>query len=113
MNYYNVAVNFPIIHSILTYKSQEIFQAGDLVEIPLGKRREKGCIVEYTPHPEAGEKETFETKEILGPLEHFFIEPNLLDLLKWMSRYYHYSLGKLIFDCASSTVEKTSEIKFF
>ena len=113
MNYYNVAVNFPIIHSILTYKSQEVFQAGDLVEVPLGKRREKGCIVENTPQPDAGEKETFETKEVLGPLEHFFIEPSLLNLLKWMSRYYHYSLGKLIFDVLPRPLKRPRKLNFF
>ena len=113
MNYYHVAVNFPSIDSILTYKSKKNFQTGDLVEIPLGRRKEKGCIIEKTANRIEGQEKTFETKEILGPLESFPIESNLLHLLTWASHYYHYSLGKLIFDVLPRSMKRPRKLNFF
>ena len=93
-HYYDVAVNFPHVHSILTYESQKHFNIGDLVEVPLGKRKEKGCIVKKK-EPESTPE--FEIKEILAPLNSLQVDTHLLSLLSWMSQYYHYGLGKTHF----------------
>ena len=98
MYYYDVAVNFPKTQSVLTYKSPLLFQKGDLVHIPLGRRIEKGCIIEEKELSETKGDQAFEIKEISSLLESLRVDPALLSLLTWMSRYYHYSLGKLIFD---------------
>ena len=110
MMYYDVAVNFPKTHSILTYKSEETFQIGDLVEIPLGKRKEKGCIVDCKK--EWDQEGEFPAREILSPIQSFQLDRNLLSLFSWMSRYYHYSLGKLIFDVLPPTLKRPRELNF-
>ena len=95
MHYYDVAVNFPKAQSVLTYKSPLLFKKGDLVSIPLGPRRtEKGCVLNQRPCDEVD----FDVKEISSPLESLRLDAELLSLLSWMSLYYHYPLGKLIFD---------------
>ena len=45
-NYFKVAVNFPKINSVLTYKSELPLQKGQLVEVPLGRRTSHGGIIE-------------------------------------------------------------------
>ena len=113
MNYYDVAVNFPKIQSILTYKSEVIFQEGELVEVPLGlgERREKGCIVgQKDSECYREEDEKFEIKEILGPIESLQIEHDLLRLLTWISHYYHYGLGKLIFDILPRALKRPRKL---
>ena len=41
--YCEVAVNFPIGDGILTYIQSRDLSRGDLIEVPLGKRKAKGC----------------------------------------------------------------------
>ena len=111
MIYYDIAVNYPKVDSILTYKSQTLFEGGDLVLVPLGKRSEKGCVI--------GKKENwkeedakFEIKEIIAPLDPFLkINQDLLRLLKWTSRYYHYPLGRLVFDVLPKALKRPRPLK--
>ena len=96
MSYYEVAVNFPKIDSVLTYRSNQTLHVGDLVKVPLGRRQEKGCIIGLGD----GEKDSgeFKIKDIVSSIELLKINLELLSFLKQVSEYYHYSLGKLIFD---------------
>ncbi|MBF0361857.1 MAG: primosomal protein N' [Oligoflexia bacterium] len=99
--YYQVAVNYPSQNSILTYigdPSSDInFQIGQLVHIPLGKRSEFGCVVdtinEVKDNPDITYKNIFSIVD-----SKIFLSPTDLMLFKWVSKYYHYGLGKLIFD---------------
>ncbi|MCY4644596.1 MAG: primosomal protein N' [Bacteriovoracales bacterium] len=121
MNYYGVAVNFPKVDSVLTYKSDNIFQVGDLVEVPLGpkNRKEKGLVVSCGAEQKSktkedeGREKSFEIKEILSLIDHFQIDHKLLELLMWMSRYYHYSLGKLTFDILPRFLVRPKKLNFF
>ena len=116
MNYYDIAVNFPKIHSILTYKSDDTFQIGDLVEVPLGggQRKAKGCVVEQKKQEEFREEDSeFPIKEVSAPISSFQIGGELLHLLTWISQYYHYSLGKLIFDVLPRPLERPRQLNFF
>ena len=108
MNYYQVAVNFPSAQSVLTYRSKQLFNPGDLVKIPLGRRNERGCVVEQTVEGE----EEFEIKDILTAIESFKIDRHLLDLLTWIAHYYHYSLGKLVFDVLPRPLSKLKKLHF-
>ena len=60
-----VAVNIPLNKSIFTYlvPTNLLVQRGDFVKVPLGKRHEKGVIVEISEQD--SEKEAnFKLKEI-------------------------------------------------
>lgn len=100
-NYYQVAVNFPIKESILTYAGGDMYHRGDCVEVPLGKRKSQGVILGKATEADLAKiKDKTIIKEIKGFVENSFgLSENELKLYEWMSRYYHYSLGKLIFDC--------------
>ncbi|MFN8370114.1 MAG: primosomal protein N' [Bacteriovoracaceae bacterium] len=100
--YLNVAVNFPKEKSILTYKSSDStisFKNGEIVSIPLGKTRQAlGCVV----NEKVDESEiTFsidKIKNITQKVSDLYLPTNESLLYDWMSKYYHYSLGQLIFD---------------
>ncbi len=118
MKYYLTAVNTPFNRSLLTYKSEEDFQKGDLVEVPLGKNRlENGCILQKLSETEklSLEKtiEISKIKEIKGRIEGIsHLDLNLLDYLKWVSSYYHYPLGQHIFDVLPKNMKRPKEIDF-
>ncbi|HAZ12000.1 MAG: primosomal protein N' [Bdellovibrionales bacterium GWA2_49_15] len=106
-----VAVRMPGPNSILTYKvpSGSEYAPGDVVQVPLGKRKGQGIIVEIgsyddlCPSDLAPEKikaidSILDAELKLGPKE--------LELYQWMAKYYHYSLGLLVFDCLPNPVKK-------
>jgi primosomal protein N' (replication factor Y) len=97
MNYfYQVAVNFPLLDSLLTYQSSLEFKPGDLVEVPLGKRTAEGCIFKVL---QTNDNTNLELKSFEKKLsEVIFVKPSDLELFEWISRYYQYSLGQIIFD---------------
>lgn len=94
MKYYKVAVNTPFNQSILTYRTENEYNRGDLVKVPLGKRMEKGCVLEST------DGESIEgLRDIAGDLEGFQpLGSDYLSFLEWVSNYYHYPIGQHIFD---------------
>ena len=111
--YYQVAVNFPKITSTLTYASDEEFKAGDLVEVPLGKRIASGAILGLSTSEELEKVDPSKLKTIKSTLENAFsLNQNELELYKWMSQYYHYSLGKLIFDCLPKILKRPRKPDF-
>jgi primosomal protein N' (replication factor Y) len=107
--YYEVAVNFPGTNSILTYEAPNdlSLEKGMLVELPLGRRKEKGCILDVGKAP--GD---FKTKEITSLLsEQIKVSESELKLYSWMSSYYHYSLGQLIFESLPKLLKRPRDIK--
>jgi len=106
-NYYQVAVNFPKSESVLTYKGLEDFEVGDLVEVPLGKRKAKGAVIGASSEDEISKFDTSKIKAIENKIENAFkLSTKELELYKWMSKYYHYSYGKLIFDCLPKILKR-------
>jgi primosomal protein N' (replication factor Y) len=94
--YYQVAVNFPLLDSLLTYQSDLPLKVGDLVEVPLGKRSAEGCVFKTLS---SLEKTDIEIKSIEKKLSDvIFVNTEHLELYEWISKYYQYSLGQIIFD---------------
>lgn len=101
MNVARIAVNYPQKNKGLLYFYEGDIQRGQVVEVPLGKRSELGCVLSTN---ESDSKEFKETpvdkiKSIKGIVDGWKLEESELQLFEWMSQYYHYSLGQLIFDC--------------
>ncbi len=111
--YYQVAVNIPIKNSVYTYKSDQEFMPGDLVEIPLGKRTSQGVILGITPPEKNDELDGVNIKLIKGKIENSFRLTQIeREMYGWMSRYYHYSYGKLIFDCLPKILKRPRKPEF-
>lgn len=111
--YYQVAVNFPKSDSILTYKSLEEFYIGDMVTVPLGRREVQGVVLGVTAAEKLDELDSNIVKAIVEKIPHSFALSQIeLDLYQWMSKYYHYSLGKLIFDCLPKVMKRPKKIEF-
>jgi primosomal protein N' (replication factor Y) len=95
--YYQVAVDYPKNPSILTYKSKDSLELGRLVEVPLGRRKSHGVVWEETTE----EKLSFDKNKIkeVKPLDsELTLSKEERDLYQWMSKYYHYPLGQVIYD---------------
>lgn len=112
--YAQVAVDFPKRPSVLTYLINEEMQLerGDLVEVPLGRRKAKGCVLEIN-NEYNGEFEESKLKEIVQKLENSVqLKDADLKLWEWMSQYYHYSYGQLIFDCIPKFLKRPREVEW-
>lgn len=99
-----VAVNYPIKNAGLTYLVPEgvDLRVGDMVDVPLGKRTELGCVLELNvPRPEVAAKPILAKREDYPPLREVDLK-----LFSWMSDYYHYGLGQLIADCLPATKKR-------
>src|SRR5690606_18498123 len=93
-----VAVNFPHKNDGFHYSYEGELAIGQLVEVPLGKRSEYGCVVAIDEKAEdlvVDFKKIKSVKEILSTK----LNAKELALYEWIAQYYHYSLGQLIFDC--------------
>jgi primosomal protein N' (replication factor Y) len=108
--YARIAVNYPIKNAGLTYSvpSGMALSVGDIVDIPLGKREELGCVLELNvPAPEG-----VTTKDVRRVREDYpRVKADELKLYQWMSDYYHYGLGQLIADCLPATKKKPRPLK--
>lgn len=108
---YQIAVDYPG-PKLLSYLGEEgqSFKAGDLVQVPLGKRLALGCVVTCqqipsTPLP-------YQYKNILKTenLE-LALGPQELELYQWMARYYHYPLGQIIFDSLPHAMKRPKKLE--
>jgi len=111
--YCQVAVNNSFNDSILTYSQGGIeVLPGQLVEVPLGKRFIKGMVLKNRLKEEEIEKgvKLRDVKAIIS--SDIEIDESELSLFKWMSTYYHYALGPLIFDCLPGFLKRPRELKF-
>ena len=70
--YYQVAVNIPVVQSTYTYKYDGELIIGDLVEVPLGKRKSYGVVLGVTPPEKNDELSGVEIKLISGKVENAF-----------------------------------------
>jgi primosomal protein N' (replication factor Y) (superfamily II helicase) len=116
MSYVEVAIHAPFANSTLSYEAIAGLELkrGQLVEVPLGRRVVKGVVL----NPESDganipEKFKDKIKPIVGILdEHFLLTEDELKLYNWMSKYYHYSLGQLIFDCLPQMMKRPRAVEF-
>ncbi len=90
-----VAVTLPVEETYLYQVPPELedrAQVGCRVEVPFGKRKVTGYILEHVPS--AQDKDLKDITQLLDsePLFH----PSLVPFFQWMSEYYLYPLGRLI-----------------
>lgn len=113
MEYYQVAVNFPVLNSILTYQYETSLHQGDMVEVPLGRRKSQGIIIGKASKADLDKLTLSKIKSIVEVLPNSFpLSDNELELFKWMANYYHYSLGKLIFDCLPKIMKRPRDPQY-
>ena len=108
--YAKIAVNFPLRSTLLDYSYDDIkLKTGDLVKVPLGKRSEMGVIWQLNIDPleslipkikSVGER--LDTALSLGREQ--------MDLFEWMAGYYHYGLGKVVFDFLPKQLKRPREV---
>lgn len=113
-DYLQIAVSAPVGDGILTYKKNPSLDvhAGDLVEVPLGRRKAKGVVVENLLNTEQLKEviSKFETKEIASKVaDSFSLSAKELELYTWMAKYYHYNLGMLVWDCLPKILKRPRE----
>lgn len=96
MFHYEIAVNTPFNNSLLTYSYDKILNVGDIVEVPLGRRKERGCVIrELSGHLDP----KIEIKPIHTKMDDYdSLDENYLAFLKWVAQYYQYPIGQHIFD---------------
>lgn len=112
-SYYQIAVNFPKTDSVLTYKSDDELYTGDLVEVPLGRRTTQGVVLRVSEPEEIDKVDNSKVKALEGKIENSFsLSNNELALYQWMAKYYHYSLGKLVFDCLPKVMKRPKKPDF-
>ena len=113
--YCHIAVNAPLGKGVLTYEQiDESLAIGDLVEVPLGRRKAKGCVVGTKINFDSLDEKTKSFKlrphgEVIG--YSFFLNDLDLKLFSWMSEYYHYSMGQLIFDCLPKPLKRPRKVE--
>lgn len=107
--YYQVAVNFPKRNSVLTYKAEQELNSGSIVEVPLGRRKSEGIVLREQTQID------FDESKIKGIGEEidssFSLSEKELTLYEWMHKYYHYPLGKLVFDCFPKILKRPRKVK--
>ncbi|MGZ3770663.1 MAG: replication restart helicase PriA [Bdellovibrio sp.] len=88
---WRVAVDAPLPEA-LTYKFSGALQRGQLVEVPLGRRKTKGLVLGTTDKiPE------FETKNIEAIDEEYTPLPEpFIKWLEWLSQYYIHPVGQVV-----------------
>lgn len=109
-----VEIVFPLsLHQAFTYSVPEelcdVVQVGQRVIASLGRRKQQGMIIAVKAEPPsdfAGKLKRFEN--IIDPVPVF--DTHLINLLKWMSRYYFTPLGKVIQSAIPSDARLKKEI---
>lgn len=84
MNYYQV-VPLKIVRSdsaVLTYESEQKFDIGSIVKVPVGKSNAVGIIIKQVKQPK------FPTRPIIEKIESGTMPTSLIDLANWLSQFY-------------------------
>ena len=102
MNYL-VACNTPFNKSILTYESDDLFEVGDSIIAPLGKRDVHGWVIKKENKEESNLK-IKPIKEKYDPVMNLSLHEQ--KLFAWMADYYHYPLGQLINDALPKAMKR-------
>ncbi|WP_028579154.1 replication restart helicase PriA [Desulfogranum japonicum] len=97
MIFYEVAVNAPIANT-LTYKySGPAIDIGHAVLVPLGRRKVTGYVLDRIEEDEQQDK-GFVVKAVERVLSGDPVFPReLIPLYRWLSSYYHYPIGEVLF----------------
>lgn len=103
--HYQVAVDAPVGNGVFTYNSDMLFQRGDVVSVPFGLNSFRDGIIVEQLSELPKESESFVIKNIVAQIEAWAVTEVELKLYQWVARYYHYPLGKLIFDCLPNREE--------
>lgn len=91
--YLNIAVNAPLIDTLTyTLEASEPPKKGQVVIVPLGRRKAQGVITHYQTHRPDSEFELKPIYELLSTT----IAQDYLDWLIWMADYYVYPLGLVL-----------------
>ena len=98
MNLVRIAVNFPHKNDGFHYKSETPLHVGDLVLVPLGKRKEYGCVIAVNESLDELSLDESKIKNVIEALP-VKLTSEELSFYTWIAQYYHYPLGQLIFDC--------------
>ena len=108
MNVARIAVNYPLKNNGLLYFYEGPLIRGQVVEVPLRNRAELGCVLS-TDEADSSEFKNApidKIKKILSILPNWKLEESEIKLFEWMSQYYHYPLGQLIFDCLPNHLKR-------
>ncbi len=84
---------------VFTYASSEKLERGNIVEIPVGKRKAVGVVWKKVSEPE------FETREILRVISKDF-PAHFLSLAEWMSEFYATPLAQILSGILPSGISK-------
>lgn len=114
MLYYLLAVNTPFNNSLLSYTSKGERTRGEIVEVPLGKRRALGVVLTQKTREDVSSEVPLESikpifEETLSP---FKIPHREIDLFEWISEYYHYPLGLFIFSVLPKFMKRPRQLNF-
>lgn len=95
----HVEIVFPLrLDQAFSYKVppelQDVVAVGQRVIAPLGKRNQQGMIIALTDKPPVELKEIKDIINVIDPVPIF--DTHLVNLLRWISRYYFTPLGKVI-----------------
>lgn len=108
MEKYLLAVDSPFNQSLLTYLGNDL-RPGELVEVPLGKRKVDACVLEVARNSDTEESKL---KEISKKLEaDFSLDEKELNFYQWISQYYHYPLGQIIFESLPKLLKRPRDLK--
>ncbi|WP_372654188.1 DEAD/DEAH box helicase family protein, partial [Halobacteriovorax sp.] len=115
--YCKVAVKYPGPEGILTYECPSEFELkrGDLVQVPLGRRKAAGCVIQTGLPKEAvqSELDKYKLKPVASKeIDLFCLSEKELSLYEWMSRYYHYNLGMTIIECLPKILKRPRKVEF-
>ncbi|AMA64906.1 Primosomal protein N' [Candidatus Arsenophonus lipoptenae] len=106
MNIVKVALPIPVMHAF-NYQLPSNFLSpikGRRVLVPLGKRMILGIVLSDNIHVKCSYRQYKIIKEILD-YESLFSD-NLLSLLIWSSKYYHYPIGEVLFHALPSLLRQ-------
>lgn len=108
-----VGVNFQQKNNGLLYFSDVPVERGQVVEVPIGRRTELGCVIseDETDSHELAQTPVDKIKTIKRVLSDWKLDKKELELYEWMAQYYHYSLGQLIFDCLPHVLKRPRSLE--
>lgn len=105
---YSVAIDAPLWPDLWTYSFKQELKAGQVVNIPFGKRKSLGIIIQQVT---IQTQKNYEVKEIDSLNSDWqALTEKELKLFQWVAKYYQYPLGKLIFDSLPNITKKIQKI---
>ncbi len=121
MKKYVLAVNTVFNNSILTYVTKsddEVYKRGQFVHVPLGKSKTTAVVLNLLQDDDQRKETSKELseeqfKDIIGPIEtKINFQEEELVFFEWLAKYYHYPLGKVIFESIPKLLVRPHRIQF-